>query len=90
MPRSTIPISDVADAGVAKPCVATALHAVCHQVMSQGRPLRGAGAVCLRDWEQRSRLPDSTAKAYLRVIASNPDAVRFALGTDVVAPALAD
>ncbi len=38
----------------------------------------------LRDWEQRSRLPDSTAKAYLRVVASNPDAVRRALGTDVL------
>jgi putative transcriptional regulator len=35
----------------------------------------------LRDWEQRSRLPDSTAKAYLRVIARDPDAVRRALGT---------
>lgn len=35
----------------------------------------------LRDWEQRSRIPDSTAKAYLRVIAKNPDAVREALGT---------
>jgi putative transcriptional regulator len=37
----------------------------------------------LRDWEQRSRIPDSTAKAYLRVIAQDPDAVRRALGTDV-------
>lgn len=35
----------------------------------------------LRDWEQRARIPDSTAKAYLRVIAANPDAVRRALGT---------
>jgi putative transcriptional regulator len=37
----------------------------------------------LRDWEQRARIPDSTAKAYLRVIAQDPDAVRRALGTDV-------
>lgn len=37
----------------------------------------------LRDWEQRARIPDSTAKAYLRVIAANPEAVRQALGTDV-------
>jgi putative transcriptional regulator len=44
----------------------------------------------LRDWEQRSRIPDSTAKAYLRVIASNPDAVRQALGTDDAGPASVD
>ena len=33
----------------------------------------------LRDWEQGVRLPDSTAKAYLRVIERNPDAVVQAL-----------
>jgi putative transcriptional regulator len=33
----------------------------------------------LRDWEQGVRRPDSTAKAYLRVIAANPGAVRLAL-----------
>ncbi|MBA2597584.1 MAG: transcriptional regulator [Chloroflexia bacterium] len=32
-----------------------------------------------RDWEQGVRMPDSTAKAYLRVIAANPDAVVAAL-----------
>lgn len=36
----------------------------------------------LRDWEQGVRRPDSTAKAYLRVIEANPDAVRQALATD--------
>jgi putative transcriptional regulator len=36
----------------------------------------------LRDWEQHSRIPDRTAKSYLRVIEKNPDAVRQALGTD--------
>jgi putative transcriptional regulator len=30
----------------------------------------------LRDWEQGARRPDSAAKAYLRVIAAAPDAVR--------------
>ena len=30
----------------------------------------------LRDWEQGARRPDSAAKAYLRVIAAVPDAVR--------------
>jgi putative transcriptional regulator len=30
----------------------------------------------LRDWEQGARRPDSAAKAYLRVIAADPDAVR--------------
>jgi putative transcriptional regulator len=29
----------------------------------------------LRDWEQRAHIPDSTAKAYLRVIEADPDAV---------------
>ena len=33
----------------------------------------------VRDWEQGARRPDSTAKAYLRVIQHNPDAVRAAL-----------
>jgi putative transcriptional regulator len=30
----------------------------------------------LRDWEQGARRPDSAAKAYLRVVAAAPDAVR--------------
>jgi putative transcriptional regulator len=33
----------------------------------------------LRDWEQGIRRPDSTARAYLRVIQKNPDAVLEAL-----------
>jgi putative transcriptional regulator len=33
----------------------------------------------LRDWEQGARRPDSAAKAYLRVIQQNPDAVLDAL-----------
>jgi putative transcriptional regulator len=33
----------------------------------------------LRDWEQGSHIPDSTAKAYLRVIEADPDAVVRAL-----------
>jgi putative transcriptional regulator len=33
----------------------------------------------LRDWEQGARRPDSAAKAYLRVIQHNPDAVLEAL-----------
>jgi len=33
----------------------------------------------LRDWEQDRNRPDSAAKAYLRVIASDPEAVRRAL-----------
>lgn len=34
----------------------------------------------LRDWEQGRTEPDQPARAYLRVIASNPDMVRAALG----------
>ena len=33
----------------------------------------------LRDWEQGRKVPDAAAKAYLRVIASEPDMVRKAL-----------
>jgi putative transcriptional regulator len=33
----------------------------------------------LRDWEERRSEPDQPARAYLRVIAHNPDGVRLAL-----------
>jgi putative transcriptional regulator len=33
----------------------------------------------LRDWEQGRKEPDAAAKAYLKVIASDPEAVRQAL-----------
>jgi putative transcriptional regulator len=33
----------------------------------------------LRDWEQSRKEPDAAAKAYLKVIASDPEAVRRAL-----------
>ncbi|TWB73486.1 putative transcriptional regulator [Nitrospirillum amazonense] len=33
----------------------------------------------LRDWEQGRKEPDATAKAYLKVIAKNPDVVQEAL-----------
>jgi putative transcriptional regulator len=35
----------------------------------------------LRDWEQGKSEPDSCARAYLRVIARNPQAVTEALGS---------
>ena len=34
----------------------------------------------LRDWEQRRKLPDAPARAYLTVIARNPQAVAALLG----------
>jgi putative transcriptional regulator len=34
----------------------------------------------LRDWEQRRKLPDAPARAYLTVIASNPEVVAGMLG----------
>jgi len=33
----------------------------------------------LRDWEQHRRVPDQAMRAYLEVIAREPDAVRRAL-----------
>ena len=45
----------------------------------------------LRDWEQGRKRPDSTARAYLRVIGRNPSAVAGALepspSADPLAPA---
>jgi putative transcriptional regulator len=41
----------------------------------------------LRDWEQGARRPDSAAKAYLRVIQQNPDAVIAALAQTYEKPA---
>ena len=35
----------------------------------------------LRDWEQGRATPDQAARAYLKVIARNPEAVREALGS---------
>jgi len=40
----------------------------------------------LRDWEQGARRPDSAAKAYLRVVAAAPDAVRRILQTEESQP----
>ena len=37
----------------------------------------------LRDWEQGVRIPDSTAKAYLRVIDADPEAAERALASRV-------
>ena len=34
----------------------------------------------LRDWEQGRAMPDQAARAYLTVIARDPEAVRKALG----------
>lgn len=34
----------------------------------------------LRDWEQERKQPDAAARAYLKVIARDPEAVRKALG----------
>lgn len=36
----------------------------------------------LRDWEQGRSEPDQPARAYLTVIAHDPEGVRHALGTD--------
>jgi putative transcriptional regulator len=41
----------------------------------------------LRDWEQGARRPDSAAKAYLRVIQHDPDAVIAALAASRPSPA---
>ncbi len=43
----------------------------------------------LRDWEQRRKEPDAAARAYLKVIARAPDAVRKALERPPVLPASA-
>ena len=40
----------------------------------------------LRDWEQGRSEPDQPARAYLKAIAGDPEAVRRALGSAGVAP----
>jgi len=40
----------------------------------------GLNVARVRDWEQRRSHPDSAARAYLTVIAREPEAVRRALG----------
>ncbi len=49
--------------------------------LSQGAfaHLFGIPLAALKDWEQGRRTPDAPARAYLRVIAQNPKAVRRAL-----------
>lgn len=49
--------------------------------LSQGAfaQLFGIPLATVKDWEQGRRRPDAPARAYLRVIAMNPDAVRRAL-----------
>jgi putative transcriptional regulator len=37
----------------------------------------------LRDWEQGRKQPDTAARAYLKVIAREPDAVARALAADI-------
>jgi len=51
--------------------------------LSQGAfaTLFGIPLATLKDWEQGRRTPDAPARAYLRVIARNPNAVRHALKT---------
>jgi len=51
--------------------------------MSQGAfaTLFGIPLATVKDWEQGRRKPDAPARAYLRVIAQNPKAVRTALKT---------
>ena len=51
--------------------------------LSQGAfaDLFGIPLGTVKDWEQGRRQPDAPARAYLRVIARDPDAVRRALKT---------
>ncbi len=51
--------------------------------LSQGAfaTLFGIPLATLKDWEQGRRRPDAPARAYLRVIARDPRAVRRALAT---------
>ena len=42
----------------------------------------GIGKRALQEWEQGGRQPDSAARAYLTVIAKEPDVVRRALASE--------
>ena len=60
------------------PDIATLRHRL---RLSQGAfaALFGIPLATVKDWEQGRRSPDAPARAYLRVIAQNPKAVRLAL-----------
>ena len=52
--------------------------------LSQSRfaALLGVSVRTLQDWEQGRRIPDTTVRAYLTVIARNPQAVESALSPE--------
>ncbi len=57
----------------------TALRRRLHLSQGAFATLFGIPLATIKDWEQGRRRPDAPARAYLRVIAKNPKAVRSAL-----------
>ncbi len=57
----------------------TALRRRLHLSQGAFATLFGIPLATIKDWEQGRRNPDAPARAYLRVIARNPKAVRSAL-----------
>jgi DNA-binding transcriptional regulator YiaG len=57
----------------------TALRRRLHLSQGAFASLFGIPLATIKDWEQGRRRPDAPARAYLRVIAQNPNAVRNAL-----------
>jgi putative transcriptional regulator len=57
----------------------TALRRRLHLSQGAFATLFGIPLATVKDWEQGRRNPDAPARAYLRVIAQNPRAVRSAL-----------
>jgi DNA-binding transcriptional regulator YiaG len=57
----------------------TALRRRLHLSLGAFATLFGIPLATVKDWEQGRRRPDAPARAYLRVIAWNPKAVRSAL-----------
>ena len=57
----------------------TALRRRLHLSQGAFATLFGIPLATVKDWEQGRRNPDAPARAYLRVIAQNPKAVRSAL-----------
>jgi|HubBroStandDraft_2_1064218.scaffolds.fasta_scaffold28924_3 DNA-binding transcriptional regulator YiaG len=57
----------------------TALRRRLHLSQGAFATLFGIPLATIKDWEQGRRSPDAPARAYLRVIAQNPKAVRSAL-----------
>jgi putative transcriptional regulator len=70
-----------ADYGVRSPATidARAIRKTMGMTQEKFAAMFGVSVAVLRDWEQGRRMPSASARALLKIIAHEPDAVRRAL-----------